>query len=95
MSVSSPKTPTNAGEVLRSAGVATMTVGSFLRERVFPAKGGIRRVAKHTGLDIETLQGLADGGQRVDEHVAEGLAKLFPDTSPVFWINLQANSDPN
>lgn len=65
--------------------------GKVLKEAIAEFK--IQEVADKLGISRITLSRLLNGKTNVTAEMAVRLSKLLPNTSSVFWLNLQAGYD--
>ena len=67
--------------------------GEILKEEfLIPYRLSARRLAKAVRIPVADIVSLLEGDQRVTGKIAVLLAHVFR-TTPMFWLNLQANWD--
>ena len=62
----------------------------LVEEFMIPLSMGSADVAEKTGIDESTIVQILCHGKQIDQNIADKLAAGF-DTTPEFWLNIQAN----
>lgn len=70
-----------------------LSPGSILRSKMEPTCKTVTSVAMIGGIKPDIVRSLLNGYRTVTPDIASGLALVFPDTTPEYWLDLQKQYD--